>query len=358
VDAQIRLSSRARDRRSSDCIPGTESVRHSLWRELGWVLRLALLPSLATAQGTVVGRVLDSLGTHGPLANATVVLVERGKYATTGTRGEFRFDSIPEGHYSLGLMHAVLDSFDLVVPPIPVTVANGQITEIVMTTPTARTAYALGCAAGLGQVTDKAALLAQLQRRKICDRLARRAALDARRAALASGDSLPADTRRMQALAPVAVTDTLRSMSLAVQHGFYERRAHGLGTFMTDSQIAKHPYSTLGLLLESVHGMHVEADIHSVVRPFLHGTASGFCAPNFYVDGTLYIRSVSAVGLSSGRGGTGSPASGGMDFNDLSLMVRPETIKGLEVYESPGTVPAQFDLFSSTGCGSIVIWTR
>jgi hypothetical protein len=333
-------------------------VRHSRWRAFGLLLGVGLLPSLATAQGTVLGRVLDSLSTHGPLANATVVLVERGKYVTTGTRGEFRFDSIPEGHYSLGLMHAVLDSFDLVVPLVPVAVANGQITQVLLTTPTARTAYTLGCASELGQVTNKAALVAQLPRRRVCERLARRVELDARRDANASGDSLHTDAPRIQALAPVAVTDTVRSMSLAVQHGFYERRAHGLGKFMTDSQIAIHHYSVLGELLGSVNGMHVEANRFSVYTPFLHGTAAGFCSPNYYVDGTLYIRSVSNVGLSPGRGGTANPTSAGMGFNDLSLMVPPETIKGLEVYESPGTVPAQFDLFSSTGCGSIVIWTR
>jgi hypothetical protein len=38
--------------------------------------------------------------------------------------------------------------------------------------------------------------------------------------------------------------------------------------------------------------------------------------------------------------------------------VRPEAIKGIEVYANPGTIPAQFDMMSSTGCGSIVIWTH
>jgi hypothetical protein len=350
----------ARDRRSSDRFPRTPLLRHLLRRPCSWFLGACLLPSLATAQGTVVGRVWDSLSIHGVLANATVVLVERGKYVTTGARGEFRFDSIPEGHYALGLMHAVLDSLDLVLPLVPVAVINGQVTEVLLSTPTSRTAYALGCTSGLGQITDKAALLAQLQRGKVCDRLARRAELDARRDAAASVDSVHVDAPRIQALAPVAVTDTVRSKSLVARYGFYERRAHGLGAFMTDSEIAKHSYSGLGVLLGTFHGMHVEADRRTVVRPFLHGTAAGFCAPNFYVDGVLYIRCANNIGLgpaTGGRGGT-AQAGSGMDFSDLNDMVRPESIKGLEVYESPGDVPAQFDLFSSTGCGSIVIWTQ
>ena len=332
-------------------------MRHLRRSALGWLLRVGLLPSLATAQGTVTGRVFDSLSTRGPLANATVVLVERGKYVTTGASGEFRLDSIPAGHYSLGLMHAVLDSFDLVIPVVPVSVADGEITKIVLSTPTARAAYARACAGGLGQVTDKAALLAQLQRRTVCDRLARRADLDARRDAVASGDSLVANAPRIQALAPIAVTDTARSTSMVARYGFYERRAHGLGTFMTDSEIAKHNYSGLGVLLGTVHGNHSEADRRTVLHPMLHGTIAGFCAPNIYLDGILLIRSVSSVGLSAGRGGA-VQAGSGMGFDDLSQMVRPESIKELEVYESPGDVPIQFDLFSSTGCGSIVIWTQ
>jgi hypothetical protein len=45
-------------------------------------------------------------------------------------------------------------------------------------------------------------------------------------------------------------------------------------------------------------------------------------------------------------------------FSDLAAVARPEFIKGIEIYANPGTIPAQYDLTSSTGCGSIVIWTR
>jgi hypothetical protein len=45
-------------------------------------------------------------------------------------------------------------------------------------------------------------------------------------------------------------------------------------------------------------------------------------------------------------------------FADLSAMVRPETIKGIEVYAAAGMIPAQYDRSSSTQCGSVVIWTR
>jgi hypothetical protein len=64
------------------------------------------------------------------------------------------------------------------------------------------------------------------------------------------------------------------------------------------------------------------------------------CIPNFFVDGSQY------------------PVRGYTDFSDLSGIAFPAVIRGIEVYTNPGTIPAQYDLMSSTGCGSIVIWTR
>ena len=63
---------------------------------------LALSSIRAGAQGSIAGTMYDSLSTHAPLANATVVLVERSRYATTDSRGRFQIDSVPDGHYTLG----------------------------------------------------------------------------------------------------------------------------------------------------------------------------------------------------------------------------------------------------------------
>jgi hypothetical protein len=64
------------------------------------------------------------------------------------------------------------------------------------------------------------------------------------------------------------------------------------------------------------------------------------CIPNFFVDGSPW------------------KVTRYTDFSDLSGIVLPEVIRGIEVYANPGTIPAQYDMMSSTGCGSIVIWTR
>lgn len=118
---------------------------------------LALLPVCAGAQGgaqggapglvmgSIAGTVYDSLSTGAPLANATVVLVEQSRYATTDGRGRFRIDSVPDGHYTIAFMHPVLDSLDLEAPVVGVAVVGGRRTTVALFTPAPATAYANIC---------------------------------------------------------------------------------------------------------------------------------------------------------------------------------------------------------------------
>jgi hypothetical protein len=99
----------------------------------------------AGAQGTIDGTVYDSLRTRAPLENATVVLLERSKYATTDALGRFRIDSVPDGHYTLGFMHPVLDSLDLEGPVVAVDVSGGHAAVVTLATPGASTLYARIC---------------------------------------------------------------------------------------------------------------------------------------------------------------------------------------------------------------------
>jgi hypothetical protein len=99
----------------------------------------------ANAQGSVTGTVYDSLRTRGPLANATVVLIEKSRYAITDSRGRFRIDSVPDGSYTIGFMHPVLDSLDMQAPVAAVSVAGGHAAVVSLFTPSPATAYALLC---------------------------------------------------------------------------------------------------------------------------------------------------------------------------------------------------------------------
>lgn len=81
--------------------------------------------------------------------------------------------------------------------------------------------------------------------------------------------------------------------------------------------------------------------------PFIRGFKAGRCIPNYFVDGSAFV--VEAVLPTLGKSRT---------FADLDAAVPPESILAIEVYASPVGIPPEFDLSSSTGCGTILIWTK
>src|SRR3989338_4226029 len=96
----------------------TRRVGHSL-------LFVATVASLAAAQasspagampgGSISGVVRDSIA-RGPLAGAWVQFVEASRQATvartviTDSLGRFAFDGVPNGRYTIGFFHSLLDS--------------------------------------------------------------------------------------------------------------------------------------------------------------------------------------------------------------------------------------------------------
>jgi hypothetical protein len=68
---------------------------------IGAVLPLLIASTRAHGQGSIAGMVYDSLRTNAPLAHATVVLIERGRYATTDARGRFRQFGLIAAHVTL-----------------------------------------------------------------------------------------------------------------------------------------------------------------------------------------------------------------------------------------------------------------
>jgi hypothetical protein len=160
--------------------------------------------------------------------------------------------------------------------------------------------------------------------------------------------------RLAQSLTPVDITGRAILPSWMERSGFETRRQQGLGAFLTAQDISRHGYSELSSILQGTRGINViygGAGGRGLPFPFLLGV-SDFnrmrCVPNVFLDGAPFS-------IDSG------PPRRGPDrerFDVLSSIARPEAIRGIEVYSSGGTIPAQYDLTSSTGCGSIVIWTR
>jgi hypothetical protein len=159
-------------------------------------------------------------------------------------------------------------------------------------------------------------------------------------------DTTVSITQQAQELKPVEVTGRNPALSLIENSGFETRRSHGLGYFITEADVKKHNFADLSAVL-TVGSIHMQ----NAKMPLMLGQANlktgVYCIPNFWVDNTPYHVD-----------GYAPAPSVQFPYTDISAMVRPELIKGIEIYSTPGTVPAQYDKFSSTGCGSIVIWTR
>jgi hypothetical protein len=470
---------------------------------------LALGALRAGAQGKISGVVYDSLRTHAPLANATVVLVESSRYTTTDNKGRFSFDSVAAGQYTIGFTHDVLDSLDLQSPVVAAAVGERQRLSLTLAVPSAATMYARLCPSVhdtstgmvIGRVRDvddqtalkdaavstdwtefvvngnrpgsarmRAATKSnaggiyllcgvptrvplevrtelgdivvgptplQMNGRLFArvdfaisrkDGAARELRFGATHAdsvtfaarspgtatlrgvvrgadgnplhdvivsvmgAERSGRSdaagvfhieqIPAGTRTMEAksigmlpvtfsmdfptlgtrdttisitqqaqqLKAVAVTGRNPALSLMENGGFEERRKHGLGYFVTEADVKKHNFPNLSDVLTNVGSIRMQHGKLGKDLPMMLGQASMqsvYCIPNFWVDNTPYHVD-----------GAEYAPSVHFPFADIASMVRPENVKGIEIYSTPGTVPAQYDKFSSTGCGSVVIWTR
>jgi hypothetical protein len=161
-------------------------------------------------------------------------------------------------------------------------------------------------------------------------------------------DTTVSVTRVAQELKSVTVEGTSKSGAWMALSGFDDRRQHALGSYVTADDIKQHNYNDMSQIFRTIAGVKVDCPVVKQklqgvpCRPLVqmlgvsNATNGVHCTPNFFVDG--------------------SPFPSG--YSDLNASILIASIKGIEVYSNPGSIPAQFDLESSTGCGSIVIWTH
>ncbi len=141
--------------------------------------------------------------------------------------------------------------------------------------------------------------------------------------------------RVAQNVAGIRVTGSATRGALALRD-FDERKARGLGLFVTRSDILARNPSRLSDLLRDKRGVRLVrlSNNYYGVRFAAYSTSLRTCAPNMWVDGQF---------------------APGMEIDDLL----PGDIQAIELYESFSTVPAEFaPRSSSVPCGTIVIWTR
>lgn len=124
--------------------------------------------------------------------------------------------------------------------------------------------------------------------------------------------------------------------------GFDQRRATGMGNFLTREQIEKRNASSMSDLFRTMPavrlvrtsmGMGVRF-ASSMTTTTTRGRGSALCVPMMWIDGQK---------------------APGMEVDDL----RTGDIEGIELYRGPSVTPPQFSTGSgNVQCGTIVVWTR
>ena len=135
-----------------------------------------------------------------------------------------------------------------------------------------------------------------------------------------------------QRLSKVKVTETNTRSALGLRD-FEERRARGLGSFITRADITERGANRLSDLLRTKRGVVIVG--RRVRFAAYSGSRTQLCQPVIWMDGSL---------------------STGMEVDDLL----PSTVEAMELYPYLSTIPMEFQRVgaNTAPCGTIVIWTR
>lgn len=140
-----------------------------------------------------------------------------------------------------------------------------------------------------------------------------------------------------QILAALTVKGAATRRALGLRD-FEERRANGLGIFVTRAEITDRNVFRPSDVLRNKRGVHLVrlANGYYGVRFAAYSAGRrGSCTPDIWIDGQM---------------------ARGMEIDDVSAT----DIEGMELYESFSSVPFEFTprSISAGRCGTIVIWTR
>lgn len=148
----------------------------------------------------------------------------------------------------------------------------------------------------------------------------------------------------------VVVSVEGRTMALARQ-GFYDRSASMAGVFIERAELSASATQRASDALLRVAGVQpFSSQSHNTTkrriqfRGAIRASGQSGCMPAIYIDGRL------------ARWGE-VLKDAGADYPTLDDLVGVHDIEGIELYDTPSTIPPQF-MGPGTLCGAIVIWTR
>ena len=166
----------------------------------------------------------------------------------------------------------------------------------------------------------------------------RRLGYDSRRAqVIVTGAGVDSVWLRLLALpsvlAPVEITERQERRREGIR-GFHDRRARGLGTFITREQIDARSTSRPSDVLRTIPGVRlVRVPGGLGIRFITSAIVRRDCVPMMWLDGQR---------------------APGMELDD----VLASDVEGIELYSGPSTTPLMFSPGAETTCGTIVVWTR
>ncbi len=244
-----------------------------LLRRLAAASVMLCAPVLAGAQGRGPSTSLVGVvrdSVGHPVTSAELRIAESELLARTNDSGGFRFGAVP-----LGRATVVLRRLGYAQVKIPVTLREGRIDSLVITLSTLAT-------------------------------------------------ELPG----------VLVVDEAEARSRKLLAGFWERRSHGFGSFVTRDEIEKKMSSDFTDLVRQIPSVKVSTLNGRKFIGFYRNAGNPTCPPQYFVDGQRIEQ--------------GSPD----EFT-------PSDVEAIEVYAGAATIPPQFapHMWSRT-CGAVVIWTR
>jgi hypothetical protein len=148
----------------------------------------------------------------------------------------------------------------------------------------------------------------------------------------------PADT--------TPITVVLKPLSArevrTIANGFsgFEDRCHQRSVFcVREADLAQNSTSRLSDFIIRAAGVSRRCPTSnaSCSLSMRENRGPGECAPDFLVDGYFFQLSQDVL-------------------SELERLLKPQSVKGIEVYTMPQQLPREID--RATGCGAVVIWTR
>lgn len=163
--------------------------------------------------------------------------------------------------------------------------------------------------------------------------------------------------------------------------GFDHRKKTGVGSYITSEEIDRLHPASLASLLQTRSAINIEDTKYGDQMIRMAAPWGGTCTPTIFVDGEMVVHPngpragalmADASAPPSSSGGAASTTQGNTlgsgaiapsapepaGLAEVSWLVSPSEIVGVEIYRRPMEIPAQFLTGGYAGCGAIVIWTH